>query len=287
MLHLKEKWLLIAAMLLVLILWCAWGNGALQTTQITFQHTEVPAAFDGFRIAQVSDFHDAQIGKDNRRLVDALKNAQPDIIVLTGDMIDCNRPDMENTLNFVRQVAQIAPTYYVNGNHEALIPDQDYRTLIENFCDFGVTVLEDECICIERDSGAIRLIGLNDIGHLSVDGVPEKIVVMQQMLKNLLDADSGFSIVLSHRPELIEAYAETAADLVFSGHAHGGQVRLPYVGGLIAPGQGIFPQYDSGLYTENETNMIVSRGIGNSRFPIRINNRPEIIITELKMSPLE
>lgn len=273
-----------AAALLLLILfggWVFWGNIALQTTEITVAAAELPAAFEGFRIAQVSDLHDAQHGKDHSRLINALKDARPDVIVLTGDMVDSGRTDIENTLAFARQAALIAPTYFVNGNHEAIIAGQDYEALTDGLRACGVTVLEDECIGIERGTDIVYLIGLNDIGHLNVPGVDAKIAAMQRALESLLAEHNGFSIVLSHRPELMDTYAQTGADVVFSGHAHGGQFRLPFLGGLIAPGQGLLPQYDSGLYRMNGTQMIVSRGVGNSIIPVRFNNRPEIVIAEL------
>lgn len=274
----------IAVLLLILAFgtWIFWGNTALQTTKITVESAYIPAAFDGFRIAQVSDLHDAQLGENHSRLVKALEDVRPDMIALTGDMVDSSRTDIENTLAFARQAVQIAPTYYVNGNHEAIISEQDYEILTDGFRACGVVVLEDECVDIPRGADSIRLIGLNDIGHLNVSGVDEKIAAMQQTLKGLLKTNSGFSIVLSHRPELMDAYAQTTADLVLSGHAHGGQFRLPFLGGLIAPGQGLLPEYDSGLYKVNEASMIVSRGIGNSSFPIRFNNRPELILITLK-----
>ena len=100
-------------------------------------------------------------------------------------------------------------------------------------------------------------------------------------LKNLIDDESGYTILLSHRPELFETYMDGGIDLVFSGHAHGGQFRLPFIGGLVAPNQGMFPKYDAGLYTDGGTSMVVSRGIGNSIIPFRFNNRPEIVLVEL------
>jgi len=271
-----------AGLIAALAGWIAWSNIALETTFIAVKSACLPAAFNGFCIAQVSDLHDAELGGNHSRLIAALTDAQPDAIALTGDMVDSSRTDVENTLAFARQAAQIAPTYYVNGNHEALIPAQDYAALTDGLRACGVTVLEDESTVIGRDGDSIQIIGLNDIGHLNVSGVNAKIAAMQQTLESLMREHEGFSVVLSHRPELIDAYAYTAADLVLSGHAHGGQFRLPILGGLIAPGQGLLPEYDSGLYEENSTQMIVSRGIGNSVIPVRFNNRPELVVITLQ-----
>ena len=108
--------------------------------------------------------------------------------------------------------------------------------------------------------------------------------VVRQAIYDLQNESDGYTILLSHRPELFDLYVETEMDLVFSGHAHGGQFRLPFVGGLVAPNQGFFPKYDAGLFSEGSTNMIVSRGVGNSIIPIRFNNRPEIIVATLCIS---
>ncbi len=283
----RKKGIFFALAALISAAWIAWSNFALQTTYITAGSGRIPEAFDGYRIAQVSDLHDAEPGENHSRLVETLENLRPDLIVLTGDMVDSKRTDIENTLAFAVQAAEIAPTYYVNGNHEAIIHQQDYRMLSDGLRACGVNVMEDEAAELIREGEAITLIGLNDIGHLPVSGVDNKIAAMQQTLEALMNKQSGFTIALSHRPELIDAYARTNVDLVLCGHAHGGQFRLPILGGLVAPGQGILPEYDSGLYQKDNTQMIVSRGIGNSVIPIRFNTRPELILIELKKLPPE
>ena len=270
-----------SCLIATLAAWVAWGNTALETTTVVCENPALPAAFAGFKIAHVSDLHNTELGENHKDLIDALKNAEPDIIVLTGDLVDSKRTDIPKALAFAEQAASIAPSYYVNGNHEALISEQNYAELTEGLRQCGVTVLEDECLLLTRNEDAIRLIGLNDIGHIQVPGVDGKIQAMQNTLRTLMTENPGFTIILSHRPELFDAYAACAPDLVLSGHAHGGQFRLPVIGGLIAPGQGLFPEYDSGLYQMNDTAMIVSRGIGNSVIPFRINNRPELIVVEL------
>lgn len=278
-----KRWICAAVILLIAIVgWIAWGNTALQITRIVYRSASLPEDFDGWRIAQISDLHDAELGKDHSKLLAALRRVQPDMIAITGDILDANRMDMEKSLSFAKQAAEIAPTYYVNGNHEALLDKADYARLVGQMYEYGITVLEDEAVAIERGEANIALIGLNDIGHLEAGCVDEKITAMQAALERLLSQNSGFSIVLSHRPELIDTYAQTNADMVFSGHAHGGQFRLPWIGGLFAPGQGPLPQYDAGLYQVGKTALVVSRGIGNSSFPFRFNNRPELVVVELK-----
>ena len=152
----------------------------------------------------------------------------------------------------------------------------EYQDLKKSLTDLGVTVLEDEKTELEREGQTITLIGLNDPSFHENGSA-----ALESALQTLIEGEDGYTVLLSHRPELFDTYARCGADLVFTGHAHGGQFRLPFIGGLVAPGQGLFPEFDSGLYTEGTTNMLVSRGIGNSIIPIRFNNRPEIIIVEL------
>ena len=173
---------------------------------------------------------------------------------------------------------QIAPCYYVSGNHEARIPE--YENLKTGLETAGVVVLENERIALERNGATILLIGVDDPSFQTDYLLGDSPVVMTDALNSLTQKDA-YTVLLSHRPELFDTYAASGLDIVFTGHAHGGQFRLPFLGGVIAPNQGLFPKYDSGLYTQGNTNMLVSRGIGNSIIPIRFNNRPEIIVVEL------
>ena len=147
--------------------------------------------------------------------------------------------------------------------------------------EIGVTVLEDKSISLEKSGEDITLMGVDDPSFITDYLLGDDEEVMQDKLSEL-KSENSYTILLSHRPELFKIYVENDIDLVLSGHAHGGQFRLPFVDGLYAPNQGLFPEYDSGLYTEENTNMIVSRGIGNSLFPFRFNNRPEVILVKLK-----
>lgn len=143
-------------------------------------------------------------------------------------------------------------------------------------------MLENEKTEVERAGEKITLIGVKDPSFSSDYLFHDEEAIMESQLKALVDKDDGFTLLLSHRPELFDVYVTCNADLVLSGHAHGGQFRLPFIGGLAAPNQGLFPKYDAGLFSEGKTKMLVSRGIGNSIFPFRVNNRPEIILIELQ-----
>ena len=270
----------VAAILLALIIWTVWGNTALEFNTYTISSERLPEVFDGYRIAHVSDLHNAEMGKNNEKLLDMLRDAGPDIIAITGDIIDSRNTNVEIALEFTKAAMEIAPCYYVTGNHEARV--SEYDELKEGLIEQGVVVLDDERIELELSGETIVLLGVNDPSFQTDYLFGDSETVMQSKLQEISDAENEFTILLSHRPELFEVYADNNMDLVLSGHAHGGQFRLPFVGGLVAPNQGLLPKYDAGLYTEENTNMIVSRGIGNSILPFRFNNRPEVILIELK-----
>lgn len=272
---------LIAVILVVLTIWTAWGNTALQLNTYVISSQKLPSEFSGYRIAQVSDLHNMEIGDNNETLLTMLKEAEPDMIAITGDLIDSYHTNMEIAVQFVKEAVKIAPCYYVTGNHEARILDSEYIDFEEALVEAGVMVMHDSEIVLKRDGVSISLVGIDDPAFAMNygGGVGQRMV--SESIRGLSTAD-GFRVLLSHRPEFFEQYAEAEVDLVLSGHAHGGQFRLPFVGGVIAPNQGLFPKYDAGLYTESDTNMIVSRGIGNSIFPFRFSNRPEVILIELQ-----
>lgn len=269
-----------ALLLIAVISWIVWGNTALQLNTYTILSDRLPKAFNGYRIAHISDLHNAEMGKDNGNLLVMLKEAKPDIIAITGDFIDSRNTDIEIALQFAEKAAHIAPCYYVTGNHEAIVPEYDeFRSGLTKL---GIVVLEDERIDLKMNDETITLIGVNDPSFKFDDFFDDAELVMKNQLRELVKKDDGFTLLLSHRPELFDLYVDSGIDLVLSGHTHGGQFRLPFVGALVAPNQGLFPKYDAGLYSAESTNMIVSRGIGNSIIPFRINNRPEVILIELK-----
>lgn len=252
--------------LLAVLIWCLWANTALITTAYTIASPDLPAAFGGIRIAQVSDLHNARFGKRNRKLLELLAQAQPDLILITGDLLDSRRTDPETAVAFVREALKIAPVDFVPGNHEARIPEI-YEEVKAALTGLGAVILENESRILERDGQRIVLTGLTD---------PDFGISWQDL------PAEDFQILLSHRPERFDWYAAQGADLVLTGHAHGGQVRLPWIGGLFAPHQGFFPAYTDGVHTQDNTRMVVSRGLGNSLFPLRFCNRPELIVVTLE-----
>ncbi len=270
--------LVVFIVLLGLILWAIWGNSALELNTYQVCHKTVPAAFDGFRIAQVSDLHNTQMGKDNEKLLAMLEECKPDIIAITGDMLDSRRTDVETALAFAKKAVEIAPCYYVTGNHEARLAE--YDSFREELYQVGVTVLDDEKVTLEQAGECIVVAGVNDPEFPMEIVLSDKTSVMRYKLSALAN-DETFTVLLSHRPEFFETYQQSGVELALCGHVHGGQIRIPFVGGLFAPDQGFFPQYDGGVYQQNGASMVVSRGIGNSSFPLRVNNPPEVVLVEL------
>lgn len=269
-----------ASVLTGLTVWTAWGNTALQCNAYPVFSPRLPAPFDGYRIAHLSDLHNAEMGAQNQHLLALLREAAPDAIAITGDLIDSRRTDVAVALQFAAQAVTIAPCYYVTGNHEARLPEE-YAALKTGLTALGVTVLENDRAAVTKDGAALTILGVQDPSFQTDYRSGEPAAVVGSHLQELVGEGEGFTVLLSHRPELFATYVNFDVDLVLSGHAHGGQVRLPFVGGVLAPNQGFFPPYDAGAYTEGNTTMLVSRGIGNSLFPFRVNNRPEVLLVEL------
>ena len=279
----KKKFILlavVAAVLIGLVIWIAWGNTALELNTYTISSARLPQSFDGYRIAHVSDLHNAEMGEGNEKLLTMLREADPDIIAITGDLIDSRNTNVEIALQFAQEAMKIAPCYYVSGNHEARV--NEYEELKTGLKSAGVIILEDTQTEISIEGQTITLIGVNDPSFQTDYLFGDSETVMNSKLTELHTDGEAFTILLSHRPELFDTYADHDFDLVLSGHAHGGQFRLPFIGGMVAPNQGLFPEYDAGIYTDGNTNMLVSRGVGNSILPFRINNRPEVILIELQ-----
>lgn len=257
---------------IALYLFLYWNNHWLVLTEYTYESEEVPVAFDGFRIVQVSDLHDAQFGEGNDKLVRLVREAQPDVIFITGDVIDSNRYDLAQSMEAVRGLLQIADVYYVLGNHE--VATNEVPKIYQELKMAGVTILPNTSLTLERQGEQIAIVGIED-------------PLMNKSTEEMLELATAnvpseqFTLLLAHRPEMISVYADYQMDVVFSGHAHGGQIRIPGLGGLIAPGQGWLPTYTAGPYERQQTTMVVSRGLGNSVVPQRLLNLPEVVMVEL------
>lgn len=255
------KLLIVIVLIALVTVFVYYNNTHLVVTEYSYTNAKLPESIDGYCIVQISDLHNANFGRDNEKLLEKIRICNPDIIVITGDMVDCSgHTNIPIALSFATAATDICPVYYITGNHEYYLSEEQRNTFLSGLEASGVIILNSESI--ELIEG-VRLIGLddNDLFH---------------DFSNLVATDE-FNIVLAHEPQRIKNYASSNADLVFSGHAHGGQIRLPIIGGLAAPDQGLNPEYSEGLIHYNNTDMIISRGLGNSAFPFRIFNYPEIV----------
>ena len=278
----KQKYIKLAitlSIVIVIILFCNFQNKHLETTHYTYAAEQLGADLEGYRIVQISDLHNAKFGKNNQKLVDRIRECEPDMIVLTGDLVDSNYTNVDRAVQFVDEIVKICPVYYVTGNHEYWLEKSEYDELMDGLIGAGVVILDDQVVEISRGDAKFRLVGLDD--KSLADGTLEALL---NNTHNVVHEDSDereFTVVLAHEPQYFARYAGTGVDLVLSGHAHGGQFRLPFVGGIVAPDQGFLPEYTAGEYYMNGTEMIVSRGLGNSVIPVRLFNFPEIVCVEL------
>lgn len=246
-------------------------------TRVTIE--DLPKSFDGYRIVQVSDLHNNVYGAGQSYLLSKIREARPDIIVITGDLIDRNTKNVDNAMQFINGAVEIAPVFYVTGNHEASVGKQ-YKELALRMNEAGVTFLDNEAVSVISEEDVITLAGVRDPAF---DWSKPDAKIVDDEIKTALAevSDTQVTILLSHRPELIKTYSENNIDLVLTGHAHGGQVRLPFIGPIYSPSQGLFPKYTSGIYEEGGTKMYVSRGIGNGIAPLRFNDGPELAVIVL------
>ena len=254
------------------VLFLKLNNQYIVSTHYTLQSEKIPSNFDGFKIVQVSDLHDGLFGEDNSRLIKKVQKEQPDVIFITGDVIDSRRYDLQQSLGVVEQLVDLAPTYFVTGNHEVAV--NEVAKIYRELEDLGVHTLKNETIPLTKGDEEIYIAGIEDpLAGYSIEKL------LPQVLENTKE---HYTLLLSHRPELFQFYVWENVDAVFAGHAHGGQFRIPFLlDGTYAPGQGWLPQYTAGTYEENETTMIVSRGLGNSVIQQRLFNLPEIITVTL------
>lgn len=254
----------------------------LRCSHYVFRSPKVQGPLDGFRIVQVSDLHNHEFGRRSCRLLALIEAQQPDLIVLTGDLVDSYHPGDAKTLAFVGAASKLAPCYAVTGNHEHRMSRERLKAFVSALEKAGARVLRNEAVELGPHTtdeagnpsarGYFRLIG--------VDCQQGRTATLQKLMEKR-DPEE-LNILLSHKPHYAEFYEKSGVDLVFSGHAHGGQWRLPLVGGVFAPGQGVMPRYTAGMYRLGKTVMCVSRGLGNSSFPLRIGNKPELVRVTLR-----
>ncbi|NLJ17369.1 metallophosphoesterase, partial [Globicatella sulfidifaciens] len=219
------------AILLVIVVFAffvmtIYQNLVIKNIYYTLEYDNLPNDFSNYRIAQISDLHNATFGKNNAQLINSLGKNQPNIIVITGDLIDSNHIDIEVAIEFVKQAKKIAPCYFVTGNHEAWI-GKKYNELEKELLEQDVIVLRNENVSLQHGKSTLELIGVDDPQFMERTSMLDQ-ALMQRKLQEISVAEDSFKILLSHRPELFDVYVDHSMDLVLSGHAHGGQFRIPF-----------------------------------------------------------
>lgn len=248
-----------------------WQNNALSVSEYSYSSDKITPDMDGFKIVHVSDLHNKEFGKNNARLISLIDKSRPDIIVISGDLADSRRTDIDAAVRFVKSASAIAPVYFTTGNHEHRLEQSELSELLERLEDAGAVLLLDKKERIVCKDSVIYIGGISDV---SADrGLGGDM---------FSDNKDSLCLLILHRPQLAGYYAGCGADLIFSGHAHGGQVRIPFVGGLLAPDQGFFPKLSEGMHRLGGSHLVISRGLGNSLIPLRINNPPELVAVTLR-----
>ena len=256
--------------------WQCWG--------LTVTHTEgslsgLPPEFDGYIIVHLSDLHGHEYGEGNSDLLARVREQRPDLIVITGDLID-QEGQLQMVPALARGLSAAAPTYYVTGNHEWSLGTARVKELKNLLAQCGVTVLTNQYKIVERNGARLVLAGVDDPNGYADQKSPETLYTQIGR-----EAPGLFTVLLAHRNDRFGQYAAAGYDFEMSGHAHGGIVRLPFVGGLMGTDRQLFPEWTSGLYTLGDSTLFVSRGLGNNTVPFqgfRIFNRPELAVVTLR-----
>lgn len=261
-----------------------YSNNYVMVSEYRYVNTKIPKSFIGFKILQISDLHGDLSRWKKRRIIKLLDKQKPNIVVFTGDAVDhVHRKMYHKSVGIAKEIVKKYPVYYVTGNHEYM--HSECLSIISEYEKIGVTVLRDQRVVIHRAGEKISIFGIEDPYALYKELPPKYLTPTEEFRKHfheIVVPSDDFCVLLSHRPEFFEDYVQAEVNLVFAGHAHGGQWWVPFVGGFIAPDQGMFPSYVRGKYQKNDTTMFVSRGLGNSVVPIRIFNRPELIVVTLQ-----
>ena len=290
--------------LLLLAIFLQWSRKSIKITTYSYSDSRLPQDLDGLRIVHLSDLQSETFGKNQRCLLTKTAAAKPDFIVFTGDLADRNHTNYEAGLTLMKGLAEIAPVYYVDGNHELALPQKDISQMNDAMRRMGIHLLLNSSGAFSYGQGQLYLMGISEEtlyrakvsggalaeGQMSSRGKVSDTDVDEKVIEDAFGAltaelpEGAFTVLLVHEPQFLEVYAKYGMGLIFTGHAHGGQIRLPFTQGLFAPGQGILPKLTSGMHRSGSSTMVISRGLGNSTFPFRVFNRPEIVVVTLKRS---
>lgn len=258
----------------------------IDVTRYEIKSSGIPQSFNGYTILQLSDLHSHNFGNNNSKLLKKIEKEQPDIIVLTGDMVNSKDTDFSTFLELAETLTQTYPVYYIPGNHELRLPLQKYNQLISKLRQANVTVLTNQTISLFKNKEQIQLIGFNLPLSYYTNQLKreESKELSSEIMKQFIGTSQQniFQILLAHNPLYFDTYANWGADLTLSGHIHGGMIRIPFIGGLLSPERTFFPKYSTGKYEKENSTLIVNRGLGNGTINLRVFNHPEITVIQLK-----
>ena len=275
---------------ILMYLYIKYNVNTLEVTKYVVENKKVPKEFDGYNIVQISDLHSKLFGENNKKLIQKIKSLNPDIVVVTGDLIDGENNNYNVALDFMKEISKLYRVYYIIGNHEqkSLIKKykDEYKDYFNKLHQIDFVNLDNNKVEIVKGDSNINLYGLTvpyscykylfdnqETTSIDIDFLEEKLGKVDR---------EQFNILLAHTPFYFDEYEKWGADLTLCGHVHGGIVRLPIVGGLLSPDRKFFPKYDLGEYTKNKSTMIVSKGLGGAKVLIRVNCKPEIVNIKLK-----
>ena len=274
---------------ILMYLYIKYNVNTLEVTKYVVENKKVPKEFDGYNIVQISDLHSKLFGENNKKLIQKIKSLNPDIVVVTGDLIDGENNNYNVALDFMKEISKLYRVYII-GNHEqkSLIKKykDEYKDYFNKLHQIDFVNLDNNKVEIVKGDSNINLYGLTvpyscykylfdnqETTSIDIDFLEEKLGKVDR---------EQFNILLAHTPFYFDEYEKWGADLTLCGHVHGGIVRLPIVGGLLSPDRKFFPKYDLGEYIKNKSTMIVSKGLGGSKVLIRVNCKPEIVNIKLK-----
>ena len=283
-----DRNIITGVILLIFTLYVIYENHHLEITHYTIRSKRIPKAFHGVKLVVLADLHNNKYGRDNIKLRNEINKIHPDYILVAGDMIVSSEPDnLSIPYNLLSELAKTYPVYYGLGNHEQrLLPKENYQyknyeLFKDNLQKLGVKFLENERVKVNRNGEEISITGLViDMDYYKKLKQPE---MYEGYVENLVGIPEKkcYNILIAHNPVYFKLYTKWGADLILSGHLHGGIIRLPGLGGFISPQYKFMPKYDAGLFEENEKVMLVSRGLGLHTIKLRVHNRPELMVVTL------
>ena len=252
-------------------------NTLIKVSKYEIKSDKIPKEFKNFKIVHLSDFHSYGIKKDNNKLLEKINDEHPNIIVMTGDMVNKYDRNFEKFLNLAETLSKKHEIYYIVGNHEVRLRKDDFSFIIQNLKKFGIKILSDEKITIIRKKDCINIYGIDiPLTYYKIINKPANVEEIINAVLNKCN-EKEYNILLAHNPLYFEEYSKQNIDLTLSGHVHGGMIRLPFIGAILSPERKFFPKYSSGVYEINNKKLLVSRGLGHSRPGMRLFNRREIV----------